>query len=110
MAGTYVIKKSSNDKFYFNLVAENHEKVLTSEMYNQKQGAENGIDSVKENSAKDDRYEARVSDKGQNYFVLKAGNNEIIGTSEEYSSKSAMEDGIAVVKKLGPAGVVKDES
>jgi uncharacterized protein YegP (UPF0339 family) len=43
MAGNYVIKKSSDDKFYFNLVAGNNEKVLTSEMYNQKQGALNGI-------------------------------------------------------------------
>jgi len=110
MAGKFVIKKSSDDKFYFNLVAGNNEKVLTSEMYNQKQGALNGIDSVKENSAKDERFEARVSDKGQDYFVLKAGNNEIIGTSEEYSSKSAMEDGMEVVKKLGPSAEIKDEA
>lgn len=110
MAGKFVIKKSSDDKFYFNLVAGNNEKVLTSEMYNQKQGALNGIESVKENSAKDDRFEARVSEKGQDYFVLKAGNNEVIGTSEEYSSKSAMEDGIEVVKKLGPTAATEDES
>ena len=110
MAGKFVIKKSSDDKFYFNLVAGNNEKVLTSEMYNQKQGALNGIDAVKENSAKDDRFESRVSDKGQNYFVLKAGNSEIIGTSEEYSSKSAMEDGMEAVKKLGPSAEIKDEA
>jgi len=110
MAGKFVIRKSSDDKFYFNLVAGNNEKVLTSEMYNQKPGALNGIDSVKENAAKTDRFEARVSDKGQDYFVLKAGNNEVIGTSEEYSSKSAMQDGIEVVKKLAPSAAVDDES
>ncbi len=38
------------------------------------------------------------------YFVLKAGNGEIIGKSEIYSSKSACKNGIASVKKNAPDG------
>ena len=110
MAGTYVIKKSADGKFFFNLKAGNHETVLTSETYNQKSSALDGIESVKKNSPLDDRYERKVSNHGQHFFVLKAANHEVIGKSEEYSSENAMEDGIAVVKKLGPAAETKDEA
>jgi uncharacterized protein YegP (UPF0339 family) len=107
---SYTLKKSSNGKFRFNLVADNHQTVLTSETYNQREGALNGIESIKKNSAKDERYQRKVSKRGLHFFVLKATNGEIIGTSEEYSSKSAMEDGIAAVKRIGPKAKLKDET
>jgi uncharacterized protein YegP (UPF0339 family) len=34
--------------------------------------------------------------------VLKAANGEIIGTSEEYSTTYGIEDGIMVIKRIGP--------
>jgi len=43
----FQIKKSSDGQFYFNLLADNGEKILTSEMYKAKPGALNGINSVK---------------------------------------------------------------
>lgn len=43
-------KKSSNDKFYFNLKAANGQIIGTSEMYESESGRENGIKSVKENA------------------------------------------------------------
>jgi len=36
MAAAYVLKKSSDDQFYFNLRADNNEVILTSERYTQK--------------------------------------------------------------------------
>ncbi|WP_430539317.1 YegP family protein [Luteibacter jiangsuensis] len=47
---------------------------------------------------------------GRPYFVLKAANGEIVGTSESYSSSQAMEHGIAVVKTIAPNAPVVDES
>ena len=44
------IKRSSDDQFYFNLVARNNEIIATSEMYTTKQNCINGINSVKENA------------------------------------------------------------
>ena len=110
MAGTFALKKDSKGKFMFNLLAENNKVVLTSELYEEKQGAMNGIDSVKENAKLDERFERLEAKNKQPYFVLKAANHKVIGTSEQYSSKSAMEDGIAVVKKLAPKAAVKDEA
>lgn len=46
MAGTFEIKKSENDQFYFVLKAPNHEVVLTSETYTTKQNAQHGIQAV----------------------------------------------------------------
>lgn len=48
----FVIKKSSNDKYYFNLHAANAQVIATSEMYSTKDGCKNGIESVKTNAPK----------------------------------------------------------
>lgn len=77
-------------------------------MYIAKSGATNGKESVQKNSPDDARYERGKSSKGQDYFVLKAGNNQVIGTGEMYSSASAMENGIASVKKNGPTTIIDD--
>ena len=81
--------------------ASNGQTILGSEMYKAKSGATNGIESVQKNSPDDARYERKISSKRQDYFVLKTGNNQVIGTSGMYSSASAMENGIASVKKHG---------
>ncbi len=108
MAGKFVIETAKDGKFFFNLVAGNGERVLHSEMYNTKPSAVNGIESVKKNAPLDSAYERLTSKKGKEYFVLKAANHQVIGTSEEYSSKSAMEDGIGVIKKLAPSAEIKE--
>ncbi len=110
MAGKFEIKKAKNGQFHFNLKAGNGEVILSSEMYKAKDSAENGIESVKTNSPEDGRYDRRESKNGEPYFVLKAGNGEIIGKSEMYSSASAMENGIESVKKNGPDAKVVDLS
>jgi len=110
MAGSFVLQKSSDQKFYFNLRVENGEKILTSEMYNAKPGALNGIESVKKNAPDDSRFQRRQSKAGKPYFVLVAGNNEVIGTSEEYSSSEAMENGIAAVKRTAPGATLEDRA
>jgi uncharacterized protein YegP (UPF0339 family) len=53
----YKQEVAANGKFYFNLMAANHQIIGTSQMYSSKQGRDHGIDSVFENAAK-----AEVSD------------------------------------------------
>ena len=67
-----------------------------------KAGATNGIESVRKNAPLDERFERKTSKADEPYFVLKADNGEVIGVSEMYSSKSAMENGIESVKKNAP--------
>jgi uncharacterized protein YegP (UPF0339 family) len=110
MAKRYEIRKASNGQFFFTLQADNNETILTSEMYKAKQGAQHGIESVKKNSTEDARFERRVSKGGKPYFVLKAANGEVIGTSEEYSGEDAMENGIIAVKSAGPWAPIEDKA
>jgi uncharacterized protein len=110
MAGKYVLKKAKDGQFYFNLKAGNGEIILTSEMYKAKASANNGIASVQKNSPDESRYDRRVNKAGKDYFVLKAANHQIIGTSEAYNSKASMENGIKSVMKNGPTTKIDDES
>lgn len=110
MAAKYVLKRSTDGHFMFNLKAANGEVILTSERYAGKSGALNGIESVRQNSPLDGRYDRRTATDGSPYFVLRAANNEIIGRSELYSSTQAMENGIAAVKRDGPRAEVEDQT
>ena len=108
MAAKFELKDASGGKFTFNLKAGNGEVILTGQTYTTKEAANNGIESVRKNAPFEDRYERRESKSGQPYFVLKAANQQIIGNSEMYSGKSAMENGIASVQKNGPGAKLDD--
>ncbi len=110
MAGKFVIKKSSDGQFRFNLKAGNGETLLTSELYKAKASALNGIESVKKNSVLDGRFDRKVDKAGHPRFNLKAANGEIIGVSESYSSESARDHGIESIKANAPAAETVDET
>jgi uncharacterized protein YegP (UPF0339 family) len=50
MPGKFVLKKGSTGKYHFNLVASNGQVIATSEAYESKGAAANGIESVKKNA------------------------------------------------------------
>jgi uncharacterized protein YegP (UPF0339 family) len=50
VAAKFVLKKGSTGQFHFNLVATNGQVIATSEAYESKAAALNGIDSVKKNA------------------------------------------------------------
>jgi uncharacterized protein len=102
MAGKFELKVAKNGNYHFNLKAGNGQIILSSEMYESKAAAQNGIASVQKNGADDGRYDRRTSANGKPYFVLKAGNGQEIGRSEMYESTSSMENGIESVKKNAP--------
>lgn len=94
-----LIGKGGN--WHFVLVAPNHEIIMTSEIYKSQQKAEKGIASVQNNSQDPGRFERRNSIVGEPYFNLLAGNGEVIGTSEMYSSKQSRDGGINAVTLYG---------
>ncbi len=102
MAGKFELKVAKNGKYHFNLLAGNGQIILSSEMYESRSAAENGIESVKKNAADDARYSREESKNGDPYFTLKAANHQVIGKSEMYSSKASMENGVESVKKNAP--------
>ncbi|PQJ78975.1 YegP family protein [Polaribacter porphyrae] len=106
--GKFEIYKDKTDEFRFRLKAGNGQNILASEGYSGKSGCTNGIESVKENAPNDSRYERLTSKGGDPYFTLKASNGQVIGTSEMYSSTTAMENGIASVKNNALNASVED--
>lgn len=110
MPGKFEIKKAKNGQFHFNLKATNGEIILSSEMYTTKRSARNGIASVQKNSQLEGRFERKKAKNGKDFFVLKAGNHQVIGQSEMYEAPRAMENGIKSVMKNGASEKVEDMS
>ncbi len=110
MPGKFELKQSGSGKYVFNLRAGNNQVILTSQLYSDKSGAKNGIESVKRNAPADDNYERKTSKADEPFFVLKAANGQVIGKSEMYSSSSAMENGIKSVKTNAPGAEIVDRT
>jgi len=110
MAGTFVIEAGKTGKIRFNLRAGNHQVILSSETYDTKASAQNGIESVRKNATDDSRYQRKTAKDGSAYFVLKAKNGETIGKSEMYTSTSGMENGIKSVAANAPTATVVDRT
>jgi uncharacterized protein len=110
MAGKFELKKSKNEKFFFNLLASNGQIILSSEMYESKASAQNGIASVKKNATDLNRFESLTGKDNAPYFVLKAGNHQVIGKSQMYGSDKARDNGIDSCKTNAPSATIDDQS
>ena len=103
---TYVDKSGSPR---FKLKAGNHQVILASEGYSSTAARDNGIKSVQKNSGDEKRYEAKKAKNGEHYFVLKAGNGEVIGSSEMYTTIAACKKGMKSVMTNGSSTTIKAE-
>ncbi|HCM9581797.1 TPA: YegP family protein [Enterobacter asburiae] len=110
MSGWFELSKSSDGQFRFVLKAGNGETILTSELYTSKSAAENGIASVRTNSPLDERYEKKTASNGKYHFNLKAGNHQVIGSSQLYATEQSRDKGIASIKTNGSTQTVKDNT
>jgi uncharacterized protein YegP (UPF0339 family) len=99
-------KSERDNQYYFRLQAENGEPILHGEGYKFKDGAENGIESVKIHAPFEQNYERKTSRNGEYYFTLRAYNYEVIGMSEMYDTKQGCENGIDAVKRTAPKALV----
>lgn len=110
MAGKFELYKDNAGEFRFRLKASNGQNILASEGYKAKSGAENGVASVKKNASDASRFEKKESSNGKFYFVLKAGNHEVIGQSQMYESEDGCDNGIESVMANAPDAAVDDQT
>ena len=110
MAAKYVLKKSKNGKYFFNLLAANGQAILASEMYEAKPSALNGIESVRKNGLVEARFDKLSAKDGSPYFTLKATNGQVIGQSQMYASLHSAEQGCDSVRRHAPNAALQDES
>ena len=110
MAGKFELYQDKAGEYRFRLKAGNGENILASEGYKAKASALNGIESVKKNAAEEGRFETKEQKNGKPYFVLKAGNHEIIGKSEAYESDAGCKNGIQSVMNNAPDADIDDQT
>lgn len=94
-----LFQSEKTDKYHFRLKAGNGEQILQSQGYKDKAGCLNGIASVTKNGCDESRFEKKEASNGKFYFVLKAGNGQIIGQSQQYKTESGRDNGIKSVGK-----------
>jgi len=94
-----IYQSEKTEKYHFRLKAKNGEIILTGQGYKTKKSCENGVASVGKNGGDEGRFEIKEAADGRKYFNLKAGNGEVIGTSQMYKSESGLKNGIASVGK-----------
>jgi uncharacterized protein YegP (UPF0339 family) len=105
--GKFEVSLNSKNEYYFKLKSSNGEIILVSESYKNRQGCDNGIQSVRENALLEENFDIRLSSDKKRYFVLKAKNGEIIATSETYNSLANVVNGIDSVRKFSQTQEVK---
>jgi uncharacterized protein YegP (UPF0339 family) len=92
--------EGDDGKQYFHIVAKNGQVVLQSEGYESLAAAKNGARSAMENAQLAGAFELRDAKDGETYFVLKAANHEIVGTSEMYTTRGNAQKGADGMKAL----------
>lgn len=108
MAKFEVYQSGKNKDFRFRLKADNGQTILSSEAYKSRASCVNGITSVKKN-AKDPRRITKSVTPGKMFrFAITAGNNEVIGISQNYKSESGRDNGIDSLKRNAAKAEVKD--
>lgn len=110
MAGKFELYTDKAGEYRFRLKAGNGQIILASEGYKQKSSALNGIESVRKNAQEDKRFDRTETKTGKARFNLKAGNGQVIGTSESYESTKARDNGIASVAKNAPDAKLVDQT
>jgi uncharacterized protein YegP (UPF0339 family) len=109
VAGKIELYSDARGEFRFRLKAGNGEVILTGEGYKSRTACDNGVASVQKNAGDASRYERKQANNGKHYFVLKAGNHQVIGQSQMYGDTKSMEAGIKSVMSNGPSAKIDDQ-
>lgn len=107
-AGRFQVFRGKDGQYYFRLRDEQGEIILASEGYTTRTNSLNGILSVKKNAALSECFQRRAAANGGSYFVLKAGNQQVIGTSQTFSSQDDLENDLRNVQELAPRADIED--
>lgn len=106
----FTLFTGKNGEFYWNLKAGNGEIIGKSEGYTTKAAAMNGIESTRKNASEEARYDMKEAKNGKFHWNLKAGNGQVILSSQMYSSESGAKNGIQSTMKNAPEAKLLDET
>ena len=87
-------------KFRFNVFAKNGQIILSSEQYTTEAAAFNGAFAVQSEGQNASAYTLKENVSGGFYFNVKAQNGEIVGTSQQYTTKAAAQSAMTSLQSL----------
>ena len=90
-------------KFHFNFFAKNGQIVLSSESYTTEAAAYNGAFAVQTEGQNAASYTLKPNTSGGFFFTVKALNGQVIGVSQQYTTKQSATDGMASLQTLLPS-------
>ena len=93
-------------KFHFNFFAKNGQIVLSSESYTTEEAAFNGAFAVQKEGQNATSYTVKQSASGSFFFTVTALNGQVIGVSQQYTTKQSAQDATVALQKLLPSIVV----
>lgn len=99
-------------KYAANLVASNGEVLLRSESYTALSGVKSGIETIKNNVAKNN-FAISLDKNGNFFFKLYSSSTRLLCVSEGYSAKAVCESAVESVKRFAKTAVIeikKDEN
>ncbi len=108
MSGKFEVYKDNVGEFRFRLLSASGNNIMVSESYKEKRSAYNGIASIKKNCQLPERFFRHQTKDAKLYFVLKAGNHEIIGKSQNFHTDDACEAGIVEFRNIAVAAEIDD--
>jgi uncharacterized protein len=89
--------------FRFNIHAANGEIVLSSESYTSEAAAFNGAFAVQSVATTPSAFVVKANASGSGFFfTVTASNGQVIGVSQQYTTKASAESAVASLKKLLP--------
>ena len=110
MAVSFELHKNEKGQFHFSLKAADGGTLLSSEQYESKASAENGMASVKKNSVLPERFEKQVASDGRAYFTLKAANHQVVGASPMFGAADKRDAMLAMVHAEAEHAAVHDHT
>lgn len=111
MAAKFQLLKTSGTIYFFSLVAENGQILLTSNTYASKKAAINGIKSVVKNSTNDAQFKRVDKGRGEGFFfTLDAGSGQIIAKSQIFQSLTERERCVTSVRALARRAEISEIS
>lgn len=94
------VEQGASGKFHFNFFARNGQIVVSSEAYSSEAAAFNGALAVQTEGAYDSAYTIKENASGGFYFTVTALNGEVIGVSQQYTTRAGAAGGVAALKSL----------
>lgn len=106
--GKFIILPRGNGRYQFDLLNHDGQSILHNEGYRSKLAVLKGIESVKKNAGKPERYFLPAPNTEPLMFQLKATNGQVIGVSDAYTDFAVMAKDISLIQEQAPLATVDD--